>query len=259
MLLPLIHDHSDLSKHTKNLVKNPFNSLISEIKVIFNFRREYLMSYTPNQLEEAISQAKAKSIQRKKRKFTETVELCIGLRDIDLKNPSNRINLETLVPNDLGGKSNVAIIAEGDLAVKSKDSGLTTLGRADIERLGKDPKSAKKIANETSFFLAEPHMMAVVARYLGKILGPRGKMPKPIPPRVEIDKFVERYNRTVKLRLKATPVVNAKIGKVNQDDKVLAENAHSLVQALTARLPKGSTQIKSIYVKTTMGPSQKLQ
>ncbi|MFX0086261.1 MAG: 50S ribosomal protein L1 [Candidatus Hodarchaeota archaeon] len=217
------------------------------------------MSYSPNQLEVAISQAKAKSNERKKRKFTETVELSIGLRDIDLKNPANRINIETLVPNDLGGKSNVAIIAEGDLAVKSKDSGLMTLNREDIERLAKEPKNAKKIANEISFFLAEPAMMAIVARFLGKILGPRGKMPKPIPPNVDVDKFVERYNRTVKLRLKTTPVINAKIGKANQDDKALAENANSLIQALTARLPKGTAQIKSIYVKTTMGPSNKVQ
>ncbi|MFX0185879.1 MAG: 50S ribosomal protein L1, partial [Candidatus Hodarchaeota archaeon] len=67
------------------------------------------MSFSPNQLVEAISQAKEKSMERKQRKFVETVEISIGLRDIDLKNPSNRINLETLVPNDLGGKSSVAV------------------------------------------------------------------------------------------------------------------------------------------------------
>ena len=159
----------------------------------------------------------------------------------------------------MGGKSNIAIIAEGDLAVKSKDSGLMTLSRADIERLAKEPKNAKKLANEISFFLAEPPMMAIVARFLGKILGPRGKMPKPIPPNADLDKFIERYNRTVKLRLKTTPVINAKIGKADLDDKTLAENANSLIQTLTARLPKGVTQIKSIYVKTTMGPSSKIQ
>ncbi|MCK5343631.1 MAG: hypothetical protein KAR20_09510, partial [Candidatus Heimdallarchaeota archaeon] len=87
------------------------------------------MSYAPNQLEEAISKAKTLSEQRKQRKFTETVEISIGLRDIDLKNPTNRINMETLVPNDLGGNFSVAVFAEGDLATKSKESGLHTLGR----------------------------------------------------------------------------------------------------------------------------------
>ena len=109
------------------------------------------MSYGPNQLEEAISRAKARSIKRKARNFTETVEISIGLRDIDLKNPANRITLETLVPNDLGGKSSVAVFAEGDLAVKSKDSGLTTLNRQEIERLAKETKNAKKFANDYSF------------------------------------------------------------------------------------------------------------
>lgn len=217
------------------------------------------MSYGSNQLEEAISRAKARSIERRHRNFTETVEISIGLRDIDLKNPANRINLETLVPNDLGGKSSIAVFAEGDLAVKSKGSGLATLNRQEIETLAKEPKSAKKFANEYSFFLAEPPLMPIVAKFLGKTLGPRGKMPKPIPPRVEIDKFVERYNRTVNLRLKSTPVINTKIGKANQDDKVLAENANTILQTLTGKLPKGAVQIKSISFKTTMGPSEKVQ
>jgi large subunit ribosomal protein L1 len=216
------------------------------------------MSYTPNQLEEAISQAKIKSNERKKRKFIETIEISIGLRDIDLKNPANRINLETLVPNDLGGKSSVAIFAEGDLAIKSKESGLTTFNREEIERLAKEPKNAKKIANQFSFFLAEPQLMPIVAKFLGKILGPRGKMPKPIPARVEIDKFIDRYKRTVKLRLKATPVINTKIGKVDQDNKALAENANTILQTLTTKLPKGAIQINSVNFKTTMGPSIKL-
>ncbi len=217
------------------------------------------MSYGSNQLEEAISRAKARSIERRHRNFTETVEISIGLRDIDLKNPANRINLETLVPNDLGGKSSIAVFAEGDLAVKSKDSGLATLNRQEIETLAKEPKNAKKFANEYSFFLAEPPLMPIVAKFLGKTLGPRGKMPKPIPPRVEIDKFVERYNRTVNLRLKSTPVINTKIGKANQGDKVLAENANTILQTLTGKLPKGAVQIKSISFKTTMGPSEKVQ
>ena len=216
------------------------------------------MSYTPNQLEEAISQAKAKSLQRKKRNFVETIELSIGLRDLDLKNPANRINIDTLVPNDLGGKASVAVFAEGDLAVKSKEFGLATFSKEDIERLSKEPKNAKKIANEYAFFLAEPPLMAIVARFLGKILGPRGKMPKPIPPRVEIEKFVEQYNRTVKLRIKTTPVINTKIGKIDQDDKVLAENASAILQVITGKLPKGAAQIRSLHIKTTMGPSQEV-
>jgi large subunit ribosomal protein L1 len=217
------------------------------------------MSYSPNQLEEAISRAKIKSNERKQRKFTETVEISIGLRDIDLKNPANRINLETIVPNDLGGKSSVAVFAEGDLAIKSQESGLTTFNREEIERLAKEPKNAKKIANQFSFFLAEPQLMPIVAKFLGKILGPRGKMPKPIPPRIEIDKFVERYKRTVKLRLKATPVINTKIGKVSHDNKALAENANTILQTLTTTLPKGAVQINSVNFKTTMGPSIKLE
>jgi len=218
------------------------------------------MSFTPNQLETAISEAKLKSMERKKRKFVETVELSIGLRDIDLKNPVNRINIEALVPNDLGGStSSVAVFADGDIAIKSKESGLPTFGKDDIEQLSKEPKKVKNLANEYEYFLAEPPLMAIVARFLGKILGPRGKMPKPLPPRVEIDKFVERYNRTVKLRIKATPVINVKVGKATQSNKKLAENAAAILQTLTTKLPKGAQHIRAIHFKTTMGPSIKTE
>ncbi|MHA2055713.1 MAG: 50S ribosomal protein L1 [Candidatus Hodarchaeales archaeon] len=216
------------------------------------------MSYTPNQLEKAISDAKSQSKERKQRKFIETVEISVGLRDIDLKNPSNRINLEALVPNDLGGNLSVAVFAEGDVAIKSKESGLQTFSRQEIEQLSKEPKQAKKVANQYAFFLAEPPLMGIVARFLGKILGPRGKMPKPIPPRVDLERFVERYNRTVQLRLKATPVINAKIGKANLEDEALTANANAIIQTLVGKLPKGVTQIKSVSIKTTMGPSTKV-
>ena len=216
------------------------------------------MSYATNQLEEAISQAKNKSQERKKRNFAETVEISVGLRDLDLKDPSNRINLETLVPHDLGDTSKspkVAVFAEGDLAIRANDLGVRTIGREEIEQLGKEPKIAKQVANEFSFFLAQPQLMALVARFLGKTLGPRGKMPKPVPPRVEVDKFMARYDRTVKLRLKSNPVINAPIGKASQPVKDLAENASTILQTITGRLPKGAVQIKSVSFKTTMGPT----
>jgi large subunit ribosomal protein L1 len=101
--------------------------------------------------------------------------------------------------------------------------------------------------------------MGIVARFLGKVLGPRGKMPKPIPPKVDIERFIGRYNRTVQLRLKSTPVINAKIGKANLDDKALSENANAIVQTLVGKLPKGMSQVKSITIKTTMGPSTKVE
>jgi large subunit ribosomal protein L1 len=159
----------------------------------------------------------------------------------------------------LGGNISVAVFADGDLSIKSKEAGITAFGKQEIEQLAKEPKQAKNLANQFEFFLAEPQMMGTVARFLGKILGPRGKMPKPIPPRVEIDKFVQRYNRTVKLRLKTTPVINAKIGKVDLDNTKLTENANAIVQTLIGKLPKGTTQIKSIHFKTTMGPSAKAE
>jgi len=87
------------------------------------------LSYSITNLEDTINQAKIKSNERKMRKFTETMEISIGLREIDLKNPANRINIETSLPNQLGKQVKLAMFAEGELAIQGEKllgSGLTT-------------------------------------------------------------------------------------------------------------------------------------
>ena len=213
------------------------------------------MSYAMNNIEEAIKQAKS---QAKKRKFTETMEISVGLKEIDLKNPANRINLETSLPKDLGKKVKIALFAEGELSTKGNDLGLTVISKDEIESIGKDKNAAKKIVQDHDFFISEPRFMPLVGRFLGKILGPRGKMPKPVPPRTDLEELITRYNKMVKLRVKSNPVINTKFGKADQDDKDLAENASVIIQELTGKLEKGTNQIKSISIKTTMGPTVKV-
>ncbi len=206
-------------------------------------------------IEEAVKQALEKS---KKRKFTQTVELIINLQNIDLKRPENRINAEIVLPNGLGKQRKICVIAEGELAYKAKEMGLRVIARKDIEELAKNKRAAKKLAKNYDFFIAQADLMPLVGRYLGRFLGPRGKMPKPVPINADLKPIVERVNRTVRIRLKENPVIHLPVGSENMEINKIVENIKTVLETVESKLEKGKSQIADIYIKTTMGPAVKV-
>ena len=210
-----------------------------------------------NSITDAVAQCKKET---KKRKFTESIDLAVNFKDLDLKVPSNRFNFQTTLPHPILKNPKVAIFASGEIAVNAKNAGIDTiLGRTELEAIGKAPKEIRKLAKGHDFFLAEPPLMPLIARFLGKYLAPRGKMPQPIAPNVEISGLLERLTRTSQLRIKENPVVLVKVGNVKMDNKSVAENIEAIIHALEGRLQKGIMNIRSAHIKTTMGKSVKLE
>ena len=210
-----------------------------------------------NKLTEAVGTCKKES---KKRKFTESIDLAVNFKDLDLKIPSNRFNFQTTLPHPFRKKPRVAIFATGELAVNAKNAGVNTvLGRTELEAIGKAPKEIRKLAKEHDFFLAEPPLMPLIARFLGKYLAPRGKMPQPLAPNADINDLLERFTRTSVLRIKENPVVLSKVGNVKMANKEVAENIEAIIHTLEGRLEKGIQNIDSAYIKTTMGKSHQIE
>ncbi len=210
-----------------------------------------------NKLIEQITKCKKAS---KKRKFTESIDLAINFKDLDLKIPSNRFNFQTTLPHPFRKDPEVAIFAGGELATRAKNAGVkTVLGRDELEALGKSPKEIRKMAKDHEFFLAEPPLMPLIARYLGKYLAPRGKMPQPLIPNADIEVLLERFTRTSKLRIKENPVVLTKVGTVKMEATAIAENIEAVIHALESKLEKGIQNIRSVMIKTTMGESFKIE
>lgn len=209
------------------------------------------------ELADSVTTVKKES---KKRNFTESIDLAVNFRDLDLKSPSNRFNFRTILPHPIRKDPKVAIFASGELATKAKEAGIDTiLSRDDLESIGQSPKDIRKSAKEHDFFLAEPPFMPLIARYLGKYLAPRGKMPTPIAPTVDLDELIERLKRTIRLRVKSNPVVLTKVGDVRMASKDVAENIEAVIHALEGKLEYGIFNIRSAYIKTTMGESLKIE
>lgn len=194
----------------------------------------------------------------KKRNFVEAIELMVNLKDIDLKKPENRINAELVLPNEIGGEPNICVIASGELAVKAKDLNVRVLDKDELQSLAGNKKAIKKLAKTYDFFIASVDLMPLVGKILGAILGPRGKMPKPVPPNTDLKAILENYKKTVRLRMRDNPCIHAKVGTRGMDKEKLAENINAILSFLEEKLERGPSNIKSIYLKTTMGPSIKV-
>lgn len=213
------------------------------------------MTLDKKKIVEAVKKAKESS---KKRNFVQTIELAVDLKGIDLKNPENRLNTELTLPNETGRDPKICVIAAGDLAVKAKEAGVYVIDKDELDEFLRNKKNVKKLAQEYDFFVARADLMPQVGKTLGPVLGPRGKMPRPIPPNAEIGAILDQYKKNVRLRMRTNPMINLRVGNEEMDEKKVVDNVQSVINFIEGKFEKGARHIKSVYIKTTMGPAVKV-
>ncbi|NPA74871.1 MAG: 50S ribosomal protein L1 [Euryarchaeota archaeon] len=204
----------------------------------------------------AVTEAIEKSPERK---FRESVDLAINLKDVDLSIPKNRINEEIILPKGRGKEVKVAIFASGETALKGKECADLVIPPEEIDKLGEDKRKARKLANQYDFFLAEAPLMARIGKVLGIILGPRGKMPKPIPPGRDPCPMVNNLKKTVRVRSKDKRTFHVPVGTKDMKPEDIADNIEEVIKRIESKLERGIQNIDSVYVKTTMGPAVKIK
>ena len=191
-----------------------------------------------------------------KRKFSESVDVAINLKNIDLSQPKNRINEAILLPNGRGKSTKVAVFAKGDLAIKAQSGGADLLiSPDDISKIGSDKKQMRALSRGIDFFLAEAPLMPSIGKSFGPILGPKGKMPDPIPSTADPAPIIDRLKRTTKVRSKDKITFHALVGNMHMLPDEIAANVEAVISAIESKLEKGAQNISSIFVKTTMGPA----
>lgn len=113
---------------------------------------------------EAVKKAKEQS---KPRNFTQSIDIVINIKDLDVNKPENRFEEEVSLPHGRGKEVKIAVIADGELALQAKKAGADlVITRDDLEELGKNRKKAKRLANEYEFFIAQADLMPLVGRFL---------------------------------------------------------------------------------------------
>ena len=202
------------------------------------------------QLVQIIKQAKESD---KERKFNQTLEMIMVFKDVDVKK-GFAINEIIQLPKKINRPASVCIMATGDMGIKAKKANADrVINEDELTKLGANKRESRKIINKYDFFLADTKLMPTVGKVLGQLLGPRGKMPTPVPFNAPIESFLERFRASIKVRVKGSLSMSCKIGEENMDDLDLAANANAVATTIEKKLPNGNKNIKKIMVKTTMG------
>jgi large subunit ribosomal protein L1 len=205
---------------------------------------------------EEVAESIGRALESKQRRFTESVDLCLNLKNIDMKQPKNRINMDIIVPKKFK-EPKVVVFAVGETALRAKENGADVIDPEELKRM--DKKKGKEIGRGYDFFIADASLMPLIGRSLGTILGPRGKMPEPVPPNADISLILSQLEKTVRVKSKSTSTaVHVKIGNDHMEPGDIAENAATVISRVESKLEKGWQNIASIYIKTTMGAAVKI-
>ncbi|MDE1765950.1 MAG: 50S ribosomal protein L1 [Thaumarchaeota archaeon] len=203
-----------------------------------------------SQIVQMISEAKK---NQKERKFKQSLELIMVFKDIDVKK-GFAINETVQLPKKLNQPASVCVIASGDLGLKAKTANADkVVDGTQLNQIGTNKRESRKLINGYDFFLADTQLMANVGKTLGQFMGPRGKMPTPVPFNAPIDSILERFRSSIRVRLRNSLSLACKIGDESMSDDDLIANANAVISTIEKKLPSGDKNIKKVMVKTTMG------
>ncbi|MFB6191628.1 MAG: 50S ribosomal protein L1 [Candidatus Nanohaloarchaea archaeon] len=200
--------------------------------------------------EEAVEKAIEEAPERN---FKESIDVVVNFKDLDLSEASNRFNEDIKLPYQASEDVKIAVI--GDTLVKNADNADREITEDELEELYENPSDAKDLAEEMSFIIAEAPLMPDIGQHLGQVFGPRNMMPDPMPPGSDPTDRIESLRNTITVRLKEDPVIHLKVGNEEQDIDQVARNASAVYDFIEGELPQGRNNIKSVLIKTTMGPS----
>lgn len=185
-------------------------------------------------------------------KFDETVELHIKL-GVDSRHADQQVRGAVVLPHGTGRTKRVLVFAKGPKADEAREAGAEFVGADDM---------VEKIRSENWFdydvVVATPDMMGVVGK-LGKILGPKGLMPNPKSGTVTMDvakAIAEIKAGKIEYRLDKTNIIHCPIGKASFGQEKLAENFHTIMDAVVKAKPSAAKgqYLKSVTITSSMGP-----
>lgn len=201
----------------------------------------------------AVKQAIEKSPQRK---FSESIDLAINLKNLDMNQPQNRIDEEIILPHGVGRQIKIAVFAKGETAQRAKGAGADyVFDPEEINVLGEDKARAKTLAEEVNFFIAESAYMPLIGKTLGQVLGPRGKMPVPLTPDKDVVQIINKSKNSIKVRSKDKMTFHFSVGRREMPPEKISDNIDAIINRIEHRYERGLYNVRSIFVKTTMGPS----
>lgn len=187
-----------------------------------------------------------------KRNFNETVELQIGLKNYDPQR-DKRFAGSIRLPNTPKPRMSVCIFGDDVHCDQAKALSIDFRSVEDLKKLNKDKKLVKKLAKQYDFFLASEAVIKQIPRILGPGLNKAGKFPSPLSHSDNMKEKIEEMRGSIKFQLKKVLCLGAAVGHVSMTEDELVANIMISVNFLVSLLKKNWQNVKSLYIKSTMG------
>ncbi|KAJ3368012.1 60S ribosomal protein L10a [Kappamyces sp. JEL0680] len=200
----------------------------------------------------AVNTLLAYSNEEKPRKFTETVELQIGLKNYDPQR-DKRFSGTVRLPNIPRPQMSLCILADAAHIDQAKAIGLDFMSVDDLKKLNKNKKLIKKLAKKYDAFLASEALIKQIPRLLGPGLSKAGKFPTPVSSNESLEDKCNEIKSTIKFQLKKVLCLGVAVGHVKMTDDQLVNNTMLAVNFLVSLLKKNWQNVKSLFLKSSMG------
>jgi len=209
-------------------------------------------------LEESVL-AILQAAKDKKRNFTETIELQVALKGYDPQK-DKRFSGTVRLPFTPREKFSVCVLgsqADCDLAAVA---GIDSKNVDELKKLNKNKKLVKKLAEGHSAFLSSAAIIRKIPRLLGPGLNKAGKFPAVLNPSDDVKEKALELKQSCKFQLKSkkTTCMGVAIANVEMKEADIVANINLAVNFMVSLLPKNWQQIKRLYIKSTMGPVQRI-
>ena len=196
---------------------------------------------------------------KKKRKFVETIEMQVGLKDYDPQK-DKRFAGSVRLPNV--PRPNLKICLIGDAKhiqeVKEKNIVVDVIDFDGLKTFNKDKKLIKKWAKKYSLLLATDSLVKKIPQVLGPILNRIGMFPQVVTHNEDLKNKIDDVRGSIKFQLKKVTCMNVAVGNESMTEEQLRQNISMGVNFLASLLKKGWHNLKSVTIKTTMGKPYKL-
>ena len=193
----------------------------------------------------------------KKRNFVESVEIQIGLKNYDPqkdKRFSGTVKLKH-IPRP---KMKVCILGDQQHCDEAKANNVPFMDVEALKKLNKQKKLVKKLAKQYDAFLASEALIKQIPRLLGPGLNKAGKFPGLLSHQESMMAKIDEVKATIKFQMKKVLCLSVAVGHVQMTPDELVQNVHLSVNFLVSLLKKHWQNVRSLHVKSTMGPPQRL-
>ncbi|OVA06015.1 Ribosomal protein L1 [Macleaya cordata] len=205
-------------------------------------------------LREAITQITGDA-KEKKRNFTETVELQIGLKNYDPQK-DKRFSGSVKLPHIPRPKMKVCMLGDAQHVEEAEKIGLAYMDVEGLKKLNKNKKLVKKLAKKYHAFLASEAVIKQIPRLLGPaytLCYIAGKFPTLVTHQESLESKVNETKAMVKFQLKKVLCMGVAVGNLGMEEKQIFQNVQLSVNFLVSLLKKNWQNVRCLYLKSTMG------